>query len=177
MSNKKSRFGIFGRKAKSSALESNHPDATNASVRELFPEKAAIPHKIPHTLLTLTLDQKLEISAQQAMELQRILESLPPIEVGEVNIFPIEAGHLPSGGYYVKTFIRNGGDLSLDLSVNAITLFLVDASGEKVAGGVFRPENFESIKFGESRYWTFAWRTEEVLKPHADLSTYSLAFQ
>jgi SLAP domain-containing protein len=135
------------------------------------------PKTIPHFILTFTTEQHLLYSDELKAELAKKLNELPPIQTGEVNIFPFEADTLPTGGYYVKVFIRNGGDLELDFALQSIPLFLLDASGEKVAGGVFKPQEFESIAFGEARFWTFAWRPEEVLKPNADLSSFSVAFQ
>ncbi|TCP57772.1 SLAP domain-containing protein [Tumebacillus sp. BK434] len=142
-------------------------------------DEAAIPmnaQTLPHTLIAFTEEQEAKFTEEQKEDLQKKLLELPPLRLGEINFVPFDAGSL-FGGYFVRVFIRQGRDLLEEFTLNELPLFLIDASGEKVAGGVFRPQNFGTLRFGESRVWTFAWRPEQVLKKEVDLTQFTVAFE
>ncbi|PWK16231.1 SLAP domain-containing protein [Tumebacillus permanentifrigoris] len=131
---------------------------------------------LPHTLLALTPEQEAAFPEEVKVDLQKRVAKLPPINVGEFNFVPFEAGQL-QGGYYVKVFIRNGRDVSEEIGLEQVPLHLVDASGEKVASGLFRVQNFGTLKFGEARFWSFAWRADQIKKPDADFSRFTVEFE
>lgn len=130
---------------------------------------------LPHTIVSLSPEQEEKYTEKQIEEFQKKLLSFPPLRVGEINFVPFEAGTL-YGGFYVKVFIRNGKELLDNFTLEEVTIGLVDANGDKAAMGTFRIPNFGTLKFGESRPWTFAWRPEQVLKAEADLSAFTITF-
>jgi SLAP domain-containing protein len=165
--NKEFRFSrLFGRKKEEPVAE---PVIDEASI----PTTA---QQLPQTVLTFTQEQEIQFTEDEKEELRSKLAQMPPLPIGEVNFIPFEVGYYMDG-YYVKVFIRNGKDVMDEVSFEQIPLYLVDASGEKVAGGIFRPKNFGNLKFGETRVWTFAWRPEQILKQKPDFSSISLAFE
>ncbi|MFD2170152.1 SLAP domain-containing protein [Tumebacillus lipolyticus] len=148
---------------------------------ELEPEvdESSIPTTgtvLPHTVLRFTPAQEARYSEQEKIDLQSKLNTLPPLSIGEINFVPIDAGTI-QGGYFVKVFIRHGRDLMEEFTMEGVPLSLIDATGDKVAHGVFRLQDFGTLQFGESRFWTFAWRPQQVLKQNADLSAYTVAFE
>ena len=131
---------------------------------------------LPQTLIQFTPEQEERFSAAEKERLQKILLELPPLRIGEINFVPFEAGNI-YGGYFVKVFIRNGRELLEEFTLETLPLVLIDAAGDRAAAGVFKPANFGTLKFGESRVWTFAFRPEQVTKKDADLSSFTVAFQ
>jgi len=160
-------------------LFSRHKDETAEVEPEVDDQQlSTVGRQLPHTILVFTPEQLEKYPVEEREELQQQVNSYPPLTIGEVNFVPFEVGQL-YGGYYLKVFIRNGKELLQEFSLTDLQLFLIDATGEKVAGGRFDlGERFGTLKFGEARLWTFAWRPEQVYKQHdVDLSTFSVAFE
>lgn len=132
---------------------------------------------LPQTLLQFTPEQDEKYSVEEKIALLNQLKKVPPLRLGEINFVPFECGRTNDGGYYLKVFIRHGRDLLEEFTLPEMPLYLIDATGEKVAGGYFKPTQFGTLKFGETRVWTFFWSPNEVMKQDADLSHYSVAFQ
>lgn len=144
-----------------------------------IPDLASIPtvaRTLPQTILTFTKEQEERFPEEQRDEWRQLLATMPPLEIGKINFIPFETGTI-YGGYYVRLFIRNGRDVEADFELTQLPLSLIDAAGEKVAAGFFRIQNFGTLKFGETRVWTFAWRPEQVFKQDADLSGYTVDFE
>ncbi len=131
---------------------------------------------LPHTIIAFTPEQEQKYSLHEKEEFQKQLLNLPPLRLGEINFVPFEAG-LFRGGYFVRVFIRHGRDLLEEFTLEEVPLCLIDADGDKVAGGVFSIKKFGTLRFGESRVWTFTWSPQQVVKQGADLSSFTLSFE
>ncbi|HEU4964770.1 MAG TPA: SLAP domain-containing protein [Bacilli bacterium] len=167
----KDKLNFFARIFRSNEKQTSVESKVTTSVNES--DFATVGKTIPQTIISYTSDQDQVLTQQQKQDLERLLATYPPLTMGEINFIPFEAGTL-YGGYYVRLFIRNGKDLLEEFSMDDITVGLVDASSDLVAKGRFRPTEFGSLMFGETRIWTFAWRPAEVLKPNADLSVFTV---
>ena len=132
--------------------------------------------RLPHTLLVFTPEQEAVFSDEQKELFRRYLTMMPPLPIGEINFIAFEAGHYQNG-YYVRVFIRHARDLEEEFTLGPVPLSLVDHAGETVAKGVFQPQQFGTLRFGESRVWTFAWRESEVLKRDPDFESFTIRFE
>ena len=132
--------------------------------------------QLPHTLLVLTPEQETQFSDEQKAQFRSYLSMMPPLPIGQINFIAFEAGHYMEG-YYVRVFIRHARDLEEEFALGPVPLSLVDHQGDVVAKGVFRPENFGTLRFGETRVWTFAWRKEQVLKRDPDFESFTIRFE
>lgn len=129
---------------------------------------------LPQILMSYTKEQEESYSEDEKIRFEEILASIPPLRIGEVNFVPFEAGGV-YGGYFVRVIIRNGRDLDHEYSMTEMPLGLIDATGEIVAVGLFKPQDFGELRFGEARVWTFAFHPSQVRKQNADFSQFTIA--
>ncbi|ASS73883.1 hypothetical protein CIG75_02105 [Tumebacillus algifaecis] len=131
---------------------------------------------LAQTIIAFTSDQEEHFSEQEKEALRAQLLTMPKLQIGELNFLPLEAG-LYQGGYYVKVFIRNGLDVQEEITLQEVPMYLLDAKNEPVAGGVFELQDFGTLRFGETRYWTFIYAQEQVYKTNADLTDFTIQIQ
>ncbi|ARU60501.1 hypothetical protein CBW65_04990 [Tumebacillus avium] len=142
-------------------------------------DEASIPtvgKTLPHTIIAFTPEQEQQYSEAEKERMQEQLLSLPPLHIGEVNVVPFDTG-MYQGGCFVRVFIRNAWEVDEELTIEKMPLSLIDATGEIVARGTFTLKNFGSLRFGESRVWTFAWRENQLLKKTPDFSAFTVEVQ
>jgi SLAP domain-containing protein len=139
-------------------------------------EAKTLGSQLPHTLLVFTDEQQVSFSDEQKETYKRYLSMMPSLPIGQVNFIAFEAGHY-LGGYYVRVFIRHARDLEEEFTLGPVPLSLVDHTGDVVAKGAFQPQNFGTLRFGETRVWTFAWRESEVLKREPDFTSFTIRFE
>lgn len=157
---------LFGKKQQ-------QPDVQEEKAPE---EYSTIAETLPHTILVFTPEQEDQFDDETKQRYRKYLTMMPPANIGMVNFVAFEAGHY-MGGPYVRCFIRHARDLEEEFTLEAVPLTLYDAYGDKVASGFFRPQNFGTLRFGETRVWTFAWRPEDMLKKDPDFEFFRVAFE
>jgi SLAP domain-containing protein len=163
---------LFGRKDEKTDVVSV---PSHVEEQEQPSEKPTVAAMLNHTMLVLTEEQAGQYSDQEVEELQKKLNSLPPLPVGQFDFHAFEV-FKDHGGLVVRLFIRNARDLQETIRFSEFPLALYDATGEKVAFGVHRMENFGTLGFGEARVWTFKFEPSQVLKQYPDLSEFRVAF-
>lgn len=131
---------------------------------------------LPHSILVFTPEQDASFSPEQKAQYNGYLSQLPPLKVGEINFTPFEVG-LHEGGYYARVFIRYARDLEQEFTLDPLPLSLYDDNYELVAKGVFAPQGFGTLRFGETRVWTFYWNEELVVKRDPDFSGFAIRFE
>ena len=111
------------------------------------------------------------LSTQQREHLKKLMETLPPLSVGEINFMGLEAKINEKRDLIVTLLIRNGSDKNIQLE--QIPLVVEDASGDIVCKGVFRLEHFE-VKANTSKPWTFIFPSNLLLKEDIDLTKWKV---
>ncbi|ANB59281.1 accessory Sec system S-layer assembly protein [Anoxybacteroides amylolyticum] len=107
------------------------------------------------------------LSTQQREHLQKLIETLPPLSVGEINFMGLEAKLNEKRDLVVTLLIRNGSDKHIQLE--QIPLVIEDAYGDVICKGVFQLEQFE-VKANTSKPWTFIFPSTLLLKEDVDLT-------
>lgn len=127
----------------------------------------------------LVLPQQLELeeswiqslSEEQKNGLIRLAQQLPPLQPGEVNVQSVQVKKAEDGSLRVLLLIRNGSDKSL--SFEKLPLVLLDATGEKVAEGLFELGGL-TINEKTSKPWLFIFPEESIVKSEPDLSRWQV---
>lgn len=135
-----------------------------------------IAQTLPHTILAFTPEQEAQFSKKEKEKYREYCTMMPPAKIGEINFIAVEIGRL-MGGIYVRVFVRHARDLEEEFTLDVLPLSLYDAAGDLIAHGVFKPEGFGTLRFGETRLWTFAWRESDLLKKDPDLSDFYIRIE
>ncbi|WP_442596791.1 accessory Sec system S-layer assembly protein [Neobacillus sp. D3-1R] len=138
------------------------------AVEELPEEgwKLAFELKSKHRL-DLAESWEKSLPAEDKDRLAKLVENMEPPKNGEVNFMGIQAQVAENGNLHVTVMVRNGNPKNIKLE--QIPLVVEDASGEVVARGGFKLEDFE-VKANTSKPWTFIFPKEMVTKENIDLS-------
>jgi SLAP domain-containing protein len=148
----------------------------DAEVKEKKQEvRPTLAPTLGHLMLVLTEEQQMQYSEKEVEALEKKLMDFPPLEVGRFDLQAFEA-FKHQGGFVVHVFFRNARELQEVIRFTEIPLSLYDATGEKVASGVFKMSNFGELKFGEARLWTFTFSVDQVMKQHPDFSKVRVDF-
>ncbi|QOS98161.1 accessory Sec system S-layer assembly protein [Brevibacterium sp. JNUCC-42] len=129
---------------------------------ELAQKKMVLPQNLEleeSWVASLTDDQK-----KYFIELAK---KLPELKEGEVNVQSVQAKQNDEGMIRTILLIRNGS--TQNLSFEQLPLALFDATGEKVAEGVFQLKDFV-VNAQTSKPWMFIFPKESILKENVDLS-------
>lgn len=129
---------------------------------ELAQKKMVLPQNLEleeSWVTSLTDDQK-----KYFIELAK---NLPELKEGEVNVQSVQAKQNDEGMIRAILLIRNGS--TQNLSFEQLPLALFDATGEKVAEGVFQLKDFV-VNSQTSKPWMFIFPKESILKENVDLS-------
>ncbi|WP_018922038.1 accessory Sec system S-layer assembly protein [Salsuginibacillus kocurii] len=105
-------------------------------------------------------------------QLEEMVERLDPPKTGEVNFMGLKAEQKENGDLHVTILVRNGSEKSIHLQ--ELPLEVTDASGEVVARGGFKLEDF-SVKANTSKPWTFIFPVSMLNNETLDLSSWSAA--
>lgn len=111
------------------------------------------------------------IAEEDKEKLEKLLQNIQPPKAGEVNFMGLSAKLADSGDLHVTVLIRNGHEKNIKLQ--QLPLQVEDATGEKVAGGGFKLEDFE-VKANTSKPWTFIFPSSLVTKENPDLSKWKV---
>ncbi|UII55634.1 accessory Sec system S-layer assembly protein [Cytobacillus spongiae] len=111
------------------------------------------------------------IALEEKEKLEKLVQSIQPPKQGEVNFMGIQAKSADSGELHVTVLIRNGHDKNMN--IQQLPLQVEDASGEVIAKGGFKLDNFE-IKANTSKPWTFIFPSSLVTKEKPDLSKWKV---
>lgn len=128
--------------------------------------KLAFELKTKHQL-DLAESWEKSISAEDKDKLKAMVEKLDPPKAGEVNFLGFQAKIIDDQGLHVTMLIRNGSNKNIKLE--QLPLQVEDASGEAIAKGGFKLEDFE-VKANTSKPWTFIFPKSLLLKEDIDLS-------
>lgn len=128
----------------------------------------------------MVLPQQLELeeswikalSDEQKNSLIELAKGLPSIKEGEVNIQSMQIRKEESGALNVMLLIRNGSSQSL--SFEKLPLVLYDATGEKVAEGLFELGSL-TVHASTSKPWLFIFPPESIQKQDADFSRWKVS--
>lgn len=123
----------------------------------------------------LVLPQQLELeeswiktlSDDQKESLIQLAKQLPPLNHGEVNIQCVQLIKSDDGSFRALLLFRNGSDNSLDF--HQLPLALYDATGEKVAEGIFELGDF-TVNANTSKPWMFIFPPKSIVKVDPDFS-------
>ncbi|MGG3739440.1 accessory Sec system S-layer assembly protein [Aeribacillus pallidus] len=107
------------------------------------------------------------LSADQKNQLQQFLQQLPTLKPNEFNIAGVRAQILDEGSLLATLLFRNG--TKNNIQIEQLPLKIVDATGEIVAQGHFKLQDF-IVKANTSKPWSFIFPKELVLKEELDLS-------
>ncbi|PER28977.1 MULTISPECIES: accessory Sec system S-layer assembly protein [Bacillus] len=120
---------------------------------------------------TLDLDPTWEsqITNETKEQLQQLVANLTPPEEKEVNFFGLQTHRESNGDLHISILIRNGYNQNIRL--DQMPLHISDASGDVIAKGNFKLDNFE-VKANSSKPWTFTFNPNSILKDELDLSTW-----
>lgn len=121
--------------------------------------------------LDLEASWEQSLSTQQREHLQKLIETLPPLSVGEINFMGLEAKLNEKRDLVITLLIRNGSDKHIQLE--QIPLVVEDASGDIICKGVFQLEQFE-VKANTSKPWTFIFPSTLLLKEDVDLTKWKV---
>ncbi|MCD5325928.1 MULTISPECIES: accessory Sec system S-layer assembly protein [Pontibacillus] len=118
---------------------------------------------------TLELEESWQksMASEDFEKLKDYTESLKPPKPGEVNFMGLKAHQTDSGDLHVTMLIRNGSKKGIHLQ--QLPLQFEDASGEVVAKGGFKLENFE-VSANTSKPWTFIFPKTMIQTSELDLS-------
>jgi accessory Sec system S-layer assembly protein len=111
------------------------------------------------------------LSAEDKEKLAQLVENLEPLNDGEINLYGLEAKVNEQNDLYVTMFIRNGSNQTIN--VEQVPLQVQDATGETIAQGGFKLEDFE-VKANTSKPWTFIFPSSMLLKKTPDLSNWKV---
>ncbi|MGO4888780.1 accessory Sec system S-layer assembly protein [Anaerobacillus sp. MEB173] len=117
--------------------------------------------------LDLDPNWKKALSKADKTKLKDLVKSLTPPNAGEVNFMGLQASQKENGDLHVTMLIRNGSEKNVN--IEQLPLHVQDATGEIIAKGGFKLENF-SVKANTSKPWTFIYPKSLVLKQDPDLS-------
>lgn len=117
----------------------------------------------------LDLEQtwKESLADEAIQSLEKIVANATPLKPGEVNFMGISAKYNENEDLAVTVLIRNGSEKNLTLQ--QLPLKVEDSSGEVIAQGGFKLNEFE-VKANTSKPWTFIFPQSLVTKKDADLS-------
>lgn len=132
----------------------------------VFNVQSTVPHQ-----LDIDPTWKEALSDIQKDALVKILSSLPKLNDGEVNFSGYQAKLQENGSLAVSLFIRNGH--SQHITLEHLSLEVLDASGDFVAGGSFTLNSLE-VKANTSKPWTFIFPSEMIQKLDADFSRWTV---
>ncbi len=121
-----------------------------------------------HTL-DLPEDWKQGLLPEDKENLYKLVEQLPALEPGEVNLFGVDAMQDEQGKVHVVALVRNGSDN--DLRIDKIPLIFKDSSGKIVAHDEFQLGEF-IVKPNTSKPWRFAF--SQPVAEKLDLSTWEI---
>jgi accessory Sec system S-layer assembly protein len=127
----------------------------------------------------LVLPQQLELEEswikaltdEQKNNLIELARKLPPLQQGEVNIQSVSISRTDDAIRAMLLF-RNGSDQSL--SIERLPLALYDATGDKVAEGVFELGGL-TVNAHTSKPWLFIYPQESIVKQDADFSRWRVS--
>ncbi|WP_425622729.1 accessory Sec system S-layer assembly protein [Brevibacillus borstelensis] len=128
----------------------------------------------------MVLPQQLELeeswirtlSDEQKEGLIELAKRLPALKEGEVNIQSVQVQRSKEGSLHVILLIRNGSVQSL--SFEKLPLALYDASGQKVAIGLFELGGL-TVNANTSKPWMFIFPKESILIEEPDLSRWKVS--
>ncbi|MGG1664361.1 accessory Sec system S-layer assembly protein [Brevibacillus sp. NRS-1366] len=128
----------------------------------------------------MVLPQQLELeeswikalSDEQKHSLIELAKNLPALKEGEVNIQSVQIRRTDEGALHVMLLIRNGSTQSL--SFEKLPLVLFDATGEKVAEGLFELGSL-TVNAGTSKPWMFIYPPEMLQKEEPDFSRWRVS--
>ncbi|WP_088104296.1 accessory Sec system S-layer assembly protein [Halalkalibacter urbisdiaboli] len=110
---------------------------------------------------------KQSLNKASKQQLEKIVADLEPPKEGEVNLMGLQAKQTEEGELHVTMLIRNGSDQNVNLE--QLPLHVEDATGELVAQGSFKLEDFV-VKANTTKPWTFIYPKSLVQKQQPDLS-------
>jgi accessory Sec system S-layer assembly protein len=127
----------------------------------------------------MVLPQQLELEEswikaltdEQKTSLIEFAKNLPALKEGEVNIQSVQIRRTESGALNAMLLIRNGSTQSL--SFEKLPLALYDASGDKVAEGLFELGSL-TVNANTSKPWLFIFPPESIQKEELDLSRWKV---
>jgi accessory Sec system S-layer assembly protein len=122
---------------------------------------------------SLDMDEnwKNQITPEQNKYLENLVQTLPSLANGEINIMGLEAKFVNNHDLAVTLLIRNGNEKNIKLE--QLPLIVEDATGEEICKGGFKLDNFE-VKANTSKPWTFIFPNELVIKKNPDLSKWKV---
>ncbi|ASJ56114.1 accessory Sec system S-layer assembly protein [Brevibacillus formosus] len=128
----------------------------------------------------MVLPQQLELEEswikaltdEQKTSLIELAKNLPALKEGEVNIQSVQIRRTESGALNAMLLIRNGSTQSL--SFEKLPLALYDASGDKVAEGLFELGSL-TVNANTSKPWLFIFPPESIQKEELDLSRWKVS--
>lgn len=120
---------------------------------------------------TLALEDSWERSLpeDEKQKLKELVEKLEPPKSGEVNFMGLQIKQEENQDLHVTVLIRNGNDKGIKLE--QIPLQVEDATGEIIAQGGFKLNNFQ-VDPNTSKPWTFIFPSSLVKKENPDLSNW-----
>ena len=121
-----------------------------------------------HTL-DLPLDWEQGLLPEDKKNLYLLVEQLPSLSPGEVNLFGVDAKQDDDGRIHVVALLRNGSDS--DLRIDSIPLTFADASGKILARGEFQLHDFV-VKPNTSKPWRFAF--PDAVTQKVNLTTWEI---
>ncbi|UED75548.1 accessory Sec system S-layer assembly protein [Brevibacillus sp. DP1.3A] len=127
----------------------------------------------------MVLPQQLELEEswikaltdEQKTSLIELAKNLPALKEGEVNIQSVQIRQTENGALNAMLLIRNGSTQSL--SFETLPLALYDASGDKVAEGLFELGSL-TVNANTSKPWLFIFPPESIQKEELDLSRWKV---
>ncbi|NRR19231.1 MULTISPECIES: accessory Sec system S-layer assembly protein [unclassified Brevibacillus] len=134
---------------------------------ELAEKKMVLPHQ-----LELEESWIKALSEEQKTYLIQLAKNLPALKEGEVNIQSVQLGRSSEGDLHVMLLIRNGSGQSLSLEKLPLALF--DASGDKVAEGLFELDGL-IVHANTSKPWVFIFPPASFQKEAPDLSRWKVS--
>jgi accessory Sec system S-layer assembly protein len=109
---------------------------------------------------------------EEKQKLKELVEKqLTPPGEGEVNFMGLQIEHGANEHLHVSVLIRNGSEK--DVTFQQIPLIVEDATGEVVASGGFKLNEFK-VKAYTTKPWTFIFPKELIQKEALDLSTWKV---
>lgn len=160
------------------------PAASSRPWNFVFEPSTVKVDELPESGWTLAFQLKpahqldLEESWEQALpeeekeKLKELVEKqLTPPGEGEVNFMGLQIRQDDTQNLHVSVLIRNGSEK--DVTFQQIPLIVEDASGEVIATGGFRLDEFR-VKAYTTKPWTFIFPKELVQKETMDLSTWKV---
>ncbi|MGE8203658.1 accessory Sec system S-layer assembly protein [Heyndrickxia sp. NPDC080065] len=119
--------------------------------------------------LDLASSWEQSLPEEEKEKLKNLVSSLQPPKPGEVNFMGLQAIHKETGDLHITLLIRNGSDKNIN--IESLPLIIEDASGDIIASGGFKLEDFE-VKANTSKPWTFIFPGALVQKEQPDFSTW-----